>query len=828
MRMLAGGLVAVGLSTAAMQAPAVAAARSCSDLAKMVLPHATITMAASVQAGAFTPDTRGDSEDFTALPAFCRVAATLTPTSDSDVKIEVWLPASGWNGKFQAVGNGAFNGAIAYPAMGRALARGYAAASTDTGHVGNTAAFALGHPEKLIDFGWRAVHEMTVAAKAVVAAHFGAAAKFSYWNGCSAGGRQAMVEAQRFPADFDGIIAGAPGLDWTGRAAQAVRIAQTLDANPAARLLQPQRELLHRAVVDACDALDGATDGLLENPARCRFDPALLQCRSAGDTGCLSAAQVATARLIYSPVKDEKTGREIPGLLPGSELGWTDTGWTASARATGLDQFRFIVFANPSWTVQQFNARADVARADEVGGGIVNALDPNVKPFIDRGGKLIQYHGWSDPQISPGNSVQYYTRAVEASGGAAKVRASYRLFLAPGMGHCAGGEGPNTFDMVSALEQWVEAGKAPDQIRASHATGGRIDRTRPLCPYPQVATYTGSGSIDEAANFACRASSTSAPPAAAGAWTVPRTPDGHPDFQGIWTTHTFTPLVRPARYAGQEFLTDEEVAELSALLTRDDVDPLVAGIFGASDVERRTRVVQNDPTHYDNALWLTTPDQQPLSSNRTSLIYDPPDGKLPPVTPDAVQRAAARRAAAGFDSYENRPLQERCIIWTHEGPPMLPPPYNDVLQIIQSPGHVLVVREVETAPRLIPTDGGPHLPEDIRRWAGDSRGRWEGDTLVVDTTNFTGKTAFQGSSAALHVVERFTRVSADRILYRFTVDDPNTWTRPWSAELPLLAARGPLYEYACHEGNYGMPDTLRGARFAEQEAAQGAKREPRR
>jgi feruloyl esterase len=522
MRMLAGGLFAVTLSLPALPAPAAAEAGSCSDLAKMVLPHATITVADPVPAGAFTPDTQGGSGDFTALPAFCRVAATLTPTSDSDIKIEVWLPASGWNGKFQAVGNGAFSGAIAYPAMGRALARGYAAASTDTGHVGNTAAFALGHPEKLVDFGWRAVHEMTVASKAVVAAHFGAAPKFSYWNGCSAGGRQAMAEAQRFPADFDGIIAGAPGLDWTGRAAQAVRIAQTLDANPAARLLQPQRQLLHRAVVDACDALDGAKDGLLENPARCKFDPAVLQCKSAGDTGCLSAAQVETARLIYSPVKNEKTGREIPGLLPGSELGWTDTGWTASARATGLDHFRFIVFANPSWTVQQFNARADIARADEVNGDIVNALDPNVKPFIERGGKLIQYHGWSDPQISPGNSVQYYTRAVEASGGAAKVSASYRLFLAPGMGHCAAGEGPSSFDMVSALERWVEAGTAPDQIQASHATGGRIDRTRPLCPYPQVAIYKGSGSIDEAASFACRAVSTSAPSPAAGAWTALR------------------------------------------------------------------------------------------------------------------------------------------------------------------------------------------------------------------------------------------------------------------------------------------------------------------
>jgi hypothetical protein len=305
-------------------------------------------------------------------------------------------------------------------------------------------------------------------------------------------------------------------------------------------------------------------------------------------------------------------------------------------------------------------------------------------------------------------------------------------------------------------------------------------------------------------------------------WTATRTPDGHPDLQGIWTTHTFTPLVRPARYAGQEFLTEKEAAELATLLIQDDVDPLAAGIFGASDEERRKRVTQKDPTHYDNALWLTAPDQKPLSSNRTSLIYDPPDGKIPPMTPEATQRAAARRAAAGFDSYENRPMQERCIIWTHEGPPMMPPPYNDVLQIMQTPGYVLVVRELATAPRLIPTDGRPHVPENIRLLAGDSRGRWEGDTLVVDTTNFTDKTAFQGSSSALHVVERFTRVSVDKIIYQFTVDDPNTWTRPWSAEIPMIATKGPLYEYACHEGNYGLANILSGARVMDKAATQGS------
>ena len=286
---------------------------------------------------------------------------------------------------------------------------------------------------------------------------------------------------------------------------------------------------------------------------------------------------------------------------------------------------------------------------------------------------------------------------------------------------------------------------------ASHSTGGRIDAPRPLCATRKWQSQGKRQHQAQGPAAACQPASPSAqsPKPAAAKWIATRTPDGHPDLQGIWTTHTFTPLVRPARYAGQEFLTEKEAAELSTLLTQDEVDPLAAGIFGASDEERRKRVVQNDPTHYDNALWLATPDVKPLSSNRTSLIYDPPDGKIPPVTPEARQRAAARRAAAGFDSYENRPLQERCIIWTHEGPPMLPPPYNDVLQIIQTPGYVLVFRELATAPRLIPTDGRPHVPENIRQLAGDSRGRWEGDTLVVDTTNFTQQDRVPGIECRL-------------------------------------------------------------------------------
>ena len=304
-------------------------------------------------------------------------------------------------------------------------------------------------------------------------------------------------------------------------------------------------------------------------------------------------------------------------------------------------------------------------------------------------------------------------------------------------------------------------------------------------------------------------------------WTVLRTPEGVPDLQGIWTSQTFTPLQRPERFAGQEFLTDEEAAELIRLITEEGVDPLTGGIFSATDQDRRERLQQTDPTHYDNSVWLRTENPKALSSRRTSLIVDPPDGRIPAMIPEARERVAARRAARGTDGYEQRPHQERCLMWTHEGPPMLPPPYNDLYQIFQAPGVVVIFPEMaNNPPRIVATDGRLPISNKIRQWPGTSRGHWEGDTLVVETTNFTDKTAFQGSSATLRVVERFTRTGEGTILYAFTVEDPATWVRSWSAEIPLLAEDGPLYEYHCHEGNYGIVNTLRGARRADRMTAE--------
>jgi feruloyl esterase len=507
MKLLAGVFCALLLAVL-IPSPRLEAIASCESLASLAPPGATITLARTVDAGSFSPPASADEPPARPLNvprASCRVTATLKPSSDSDIKMEVWMPATNWNGKFLAVGNGAFSGSIAYPAIMTGLARGYATSSTDTGHVGNNALFGFGHPEKVTDFGWRAVHEMTVTSKAIVAAYYEAAPRFSYWNGCSAGGRQGMKEAQRFPADFNGIIAGAPGLDWTGRAAQAMRVAQALEKDEAARLSSAKTQLLHTAVLQACDALDGVKDGVVDDPKRCTFDPGLLECKSGDNASCLTPAQVKAARLLYSPQVNPTTKRAIAGLQPGSELGWTDLGWSASARATGLDQFRFLVLKDPRWTVEQFNFERDIVRADDADNNTINALDPDLGAFIARGGRLIQYHGWSDPQISPGNSVEYYQRVVEKLGGASRVHGAYRLFMAPGMAHCGGGDGPNTFDMLGALEQWVEQGKAPDQITAARSKGGAVDRTRPLCPFPQVTKYTGAGSTDEAANFVCKA-----------------------------------------------------------------------------------------------------------------------------------------------------------------------------------------------------------------------------------------------------------------------------------------------------------------------------------
>jgi len=479
-------------------------AAPCENIKTLAIPNATITMAQPVAPGAFTaPGGRG-AEAYKTLPAFCRVAATLTPAADSEIKIEVWLPESGWNGKLQSVGNGAWAGTISYPAMATAVGAGYAAASTDTGHTGNNPNFITGHPEKVIDFGYRAVHEMTVAAKAIIAAHFGNGPKYSYWNGCSTGGRQALMEAQRYPSDYDGILAGAPAIYASRLQGMQVWAAQTVHKDEASFIPNTKYAAIHGAVLQQCDALDGVKDGVLEDPTKCKFDPKVLLCKDGDAASCLTAPQVEAAAKLYAGPRNSKSGQPLfPGLQPGSELGW-NTLAGAQPMSLANELYKYLVFNDANWDFRSINPDTDFPRAEKAIAGSMDATNPNLKPFVEHGGKLIMYHGWNDPGIPPMNSVQYYQKVSKELGGPAKSMNSVRLFMIPGMNHCQGGDGTDKFDGIGTLARWVESGQAPGQIAASHQTAGKIDRARPLCPYPQTAAYKSSGDTNDAANFTCK------------------------------------------------------------------------------------------------------------------------------------------------------------------------------------------------------------------------------------------------------------------------------------------------------------------------------------
>jgi len=472
----------------------------CESLSSLAWPNTGITMAEPVAAGQFP----GGVAVYKTLPAFCRVAATLKPVGDSEIKIEVWMPAAGWNGKLQSVGNGAWAGSLSYPALATAVAAGYTAASTDTGHTGNNPKFAAGHPEKVVDFAYRAVHEMTVVAKAISAAYYGNPPSRAYFNGCSTGGRQALTEAQRFPADYDGIVAGAPANYVTHLQAAQIWTAQATHQDEASYIPPEKYPAIHRAVLEACDALDGVRDGVIEDPTRCHFDPSVLACKEGDGPTCLSAAQVELARRVYAGPVNPRTGQPVfPGLEPGSELGWSMLSGPRPM-SFAAEVYQYLVFQNPQWDYLKFDPDRDVAAAEKAAGPMMDAIDPNLKPFVGRGGKLILYHGWSDPGIPPLSSVHYYSSVVDTLGGTKKATDSVRLFMVPGMNHCRGGDGTDTFDAVAALDQWVVRSKAPDQILASHSSGGVVDKTRPLCPYPEVAKYKGTGATKDAVNFTCK------------------------------------------------------------------------------------------------------------------------------------------------------------------------------------------------------------------------------------------------------------------------------------------------------------------------------------
>jgi feruloyl esterase len=483
------------------------AATTCESLSSLKLPDTTITTAQPVAAGEFVPPgppARGNAANsYKDLPAFCRVAATIKPTSDSDIKVEVWLPTTNWNQKYQATGNGAWAGSISYADMAKALHAGYATSSTDTGHGGGSGSFALGHPEKVADFAWRSEHEMTLKAKSMIAAFYGDAPKRSYWVSCSSGGKQGLKEAQRFPTDYDGIVAGAPVLSWTHRADAAMWAGTAALKDPASTIPAEKYPLIHKAAVESCDAADGLKDGLISDPARCHFDPKVLECKSGDAADCLTAAQVEAARKIYTPAANSRTGEVISARYePGSELGWRPIAGGPAPFGAAVDHFKYVVFKDPNWDWRTFNIDTDAALAEKIDDGTINATSTDLTAFVAHGGKLLMYQGYTDTNLPPGNVITYYG-ALSKALGTAKMGDSVRLYMAPGMNHCGGGEGPNSFDTLGAMEQWVENGKAPAALVASHSSEGKVDRTRPLCPYPQVAKYKGTGSIDEAASFSC-------------------------------------------------------------------------------------------------------------------------------------------------------------------------------------------------------------------------------------------------------------------------------------------------------------------------------------
>jgi len=495
-------------------APAGAAGTACESLTALTIPNISVTSAVQVPAGTFqVPRGQGASADPNArpVPAFCRVVAVATPTPDSTINFEVWIPpAEAWNGKFQGVGNGGYSGAIGYGAMVTALRRGYATASTDTGHTGDDMRFGQGHPEKIVDWAYRSLHITTDTAKLIVRSHAGRLPERSYFVGCSSGGHQALTEAQRFPGDYDGIIAGAPA---NNRIRQTFAFLWTWMATHKddGTMILPAVKLpaLTKGAVAACDTIDGLKDGLIDDPRRCRFDPSVLLCKGVDGPDCLTPQEVEAVRKVYDGPKSPRTGEPI------------FTGWPRGSEAFGesaiqtwrqyiLDPkepmrvgfFRYFLFHDPNWDYRTLDWDRDLAYAEQRL-GFMAATDKDLTAFKTRGGRLLMYAGWADPVVPPQDNVTYYEAVAKAMGGYDRVQDFFRLFMAPGMGHCGGGPGPSSFDALAALEQWVEKGVAPDKLIASHSTAGKIDRTRPLCAYPQVARYRGTGSIDEAANFSC-------------------------------------------------------------------------------------------------------------------------------------------------------------------------------------------------------------------------------------------------------------------------------------------------------------------------------------
>jgi feruloyl esterase len=550
---------AVGLLGSVAIASTPAVATPCTNLQSLALEHTTITSAVDNTAGAFVVPGSNPPTTLTGLPAFCRVTATLTPTSDSAIKVEVWLPETTWNGRFLGTGGGGFQGVITYSELASGIRAGFAATNSDLGtgvsgcsplycgsdgNMGNPLAIAFGdpaapstglfgHPERIKDFGYRAIHLMTVRGKQIADAFYQRNASRAYFAGCSTGGQNALMEAQRFPNDYDGILAGAAAFNRTHLHMAGLSAWQNTHASPG-RFIQPgQMTLINKAVLAQCVGQDGgaSTDPFLTDPRDCHFDPKVLQCTGGNvPPACLTADQVTTIQRYYAGTIDPVNGQVIN---PGSERG----NETDNVLALGLafseqlpepafDGLFYWVFG-PSFgypagahTFANFDFHHDVDTVDDQLAAVLNADSADLSEFREHGGKLIMYHGWADPLIPSQSSINYFNALVTNDshgfqqvgfgfgGNAALQRTqSYaRLFMVPGMYHCSGGPGPNVFDALTPLVTWAETGTVPETIVATkfvNDTPPAVQMMRPLCVYPKIAKYNGSGSTSVAANFTC-------------------------------------------------------------------------------------------------------------------------------------------------------------------------------------------------------------------------------------------------------------------------------------------------------------------------------------
>ncbi len=517
------------------------AQQACESLITLKLPYTLITSAVTAREAAAATPAPPAATSATVVPAHCDVRGVIRPTADSEIKFALWLPLPvAWNSKYRQEGNGGWAGSINTAGFAEPLRRGYAVAATDNGHEGGGANWAIGHPEKLIDFGHRAVHQTSVQSKAIIRAFYGREPERSYFVGCSDGGREALMEAQRYPEDFQGILAGAPANNWSHLFTAFVWNERALLATPDSAIPPAKLPVIQRAVMAACDGRDGVRDGLLENPLSCTFDPGVLVCTGGDGPDCLTMPQVEALKKIYEGPRNPRTQERIfVGQPVGTEAvpgGWA--AWITPAKPAGAIQFAFgnsyygaAVFEDPKWDFRTLDFDRDVSIGDAKAGHVLNATNPDLRSFRAGGGRLIQYHGWGDAAIPASSSIEYYesVRTFMSRYPDARTPANpptedfYRLFLVPGMGHCGGGAGPNSFgnganrsmagdperDIFTALERWVERGEAPIRIIGSGTAADDPTKplTRPLCPYPQVAQYRGSGDVNDASNFACVAPS---------------------------------------------------------------------------------------------------------------------------------------------------------------------------------------------------------------------------------------------------------------------------------------------------------------------------------